>query len=416
MNKKSIRDLETAGRRVLIRVDFNVPLKDGKIEDDTRISTALPSIQHLLDGNASVVLMSHLGRPGGKVDSSMTLKPVAAKLSEMLNRPVQFMKDCIGNGSRSAVDQLLPGEVILLENLRFHPEEEGKTAVDKSESAQARAAAKSDMKLRQKAFAKHLASYGDCYVNDAFGTAHRAHASVAVVTEFFDLAAAGFLLEKELEYLGRVLTEPKRPFVAILGGAKISGKIDVIMNLIGKVDSLLIGGGMAYTFFRAQGHPTGNSLVEEDKIDLAAEILERASQAGVRLLLPVDTVIADDFSAEANTRVVGVGGIEEGWEGLDVGPETRQLFASVVADAGTVVWNGPLGCFEMEPFAVGTIAVAQAVAAAPCISIIGGGDTASAINKAGLADQMTHISTGGGASLEFLEGKELPGVAALTDA
>jgi phosphoglycerate kinase len=416
MKKKSIRDLATDGRRVLMRVDFNVPLRDGNVEDDTRISAALPSIRHLLEGNASVVLMSHLGRPGGKANPSMTLEPVATKLSEMLNRPVRFMKDCMGNGSRSALESLRPGEVVLLENLRFYPEEEGKPVVDEGASAQDRAAAHSDMKLRQRAFAERLASFGDCYVNDAFGTAHRAHASVAGVTEFFEDAVAGFLLEKELDYLGRVLTDPKRPFVAILGGAKISGKIDVIMNLIGKVDSLLIGGGMAYTFFRAQGHPTGNSLVEEDKIELAGEILERASKAGIQFLLPVDTVIADDFSASAQTRVVGVGGIEEGWEGLDVGPQTRQLFASVVADAGTVVWNGPLGCFEMEPFAAGTIEVAQAVADAPCISIIGGGDTASAVNGAGLAGQMTHISTGGGASLEFLEGKELPGVAALTNA
>ncbi len=396
-----------------MRVDFNVPLKDGMIEDDARVRASLPSIQHLLERGSSVVLMSHLGRPGGQVDSAMSLEPVARALSELLARPVRFVRDCVGAETAAAVRDMQPGDVVVLENLRFHPEEEGKVKVDDFADENERSEAEVEMKRLQKRFAEQLASLGDCYVNDAFGSVHRAHASVATVTEFFEDTAAGFLMEKELDYLGSVLSKPKRPFVAIIGGAKISGKIDVITNLIDKVDSLLIGGGMAYTFFRAQGHPTGNSLVEEDRIELAARILEQAEAAGIRLLLPVDTVVADDFSADARTRIVGLGGIEEGWEGLDIGPQTREIFATELAGAATIVWNGPLGCFEMAPFAAGTEAVARAVAGADCISIIGGGDTASAVNKAMLTDRMTHVSTGGGASLEFLEGKVLPGVAAL---
>jgi phosphoglycerate kinase len=359
--------------------------------------------------------MSHLGRPKGKPNPAMSLKPVAKALAAHLGRPVQFAADCVGAEAKSAAQALKPGDVLLLENLRFHPEEEGKPEVAEDAPAEEKAAAKAEMKERQAGFARELASLGEVYVNDAFGTAHRAHASVSVVTGYIGECAAGFLMEKELDYLGQALADPQRPFIAILGGAKISGKIDVITHLLRKVDALLIGGGMAFTFFRAQGHATGNSLVEEDKIELARNILRDAEAAGVGLVLPVDTVAADDFSPTANTRVVGADGIEDGWLGLDIGPETCALFASEIGKARTVVWNGPMGCFEMEPFAAGTQAVARAVADAECISIIGGGDSASAIRKAGLTERMTHVSTGGGASLEFLEGKELPGVAALSD-
>jgi phosphoglycerate kinase len=308
-----------------------------------------------------------------------------------------------------------PGDVLLLENLRFHPEEEGKVSLPEGASDEDKAAAKAAMKETQQAFAKELASLADIYVDDAFGTAHRAHASMAVVTEYMDECAAGFLLEKEIEYLGNAVANPEHPFVAIIGGAKISGKIDVITNLLGKVDALLIGGGMAYTFYKAKGLPVGNSLVEEDKVDLARRILQDAEKAGVTLLLPADNVIADKFEADAQTRIVGEDGIEDGWMALDIGPETARTYAAEIAQAKTVVWNGPMGCFEMKPFAEGTLAVAKAVADADCVSIIGGGDSVSAVNQAGLADQMTHISTGGGASLEFLEGKALPGVVALSD-
>ena len=413
--KKTVTDIDVAGKRVLMRVDFNVPLQDGAVSDDTRIEAALPTIQHILDHGGSLVLMSHLGRPKGQRKTEFSLRPVAGALAARLQRPVAFAPDCVGDEVRAMAEALRPGEVLLLENLRFHPEEEGKAAIADAASEDERKAARAEMKDRQAAFADQLAALGDVYVNDAFGTAHRAHASVSVVAGRFDDRVAGFLLEKELQYLGSALSNPDRPFVAILGGAKISGKIDVITELIDKVDALLIGGGMAYTFFRAQGFSTGDSLVEEDKIELAGQILRQAEEAGVTLLLPVDNVVADDFSASATTRVAGLGNIEEGWEGLDIGPETRTLFAAEIAKAKTVVWNGPMGCFEMEPFAAGTDAVAKAVADAECVSIIGGGDSASAIKKAGLADRMTHISTGGGASLEFLEGKALPGVTALSD-
>ncbi len=416
MKKRTVRDLHVKGKRVLIRVDFNVPLQKGVVADDTRILGALPTIQYLLDQGASVILLSHLGRPKGRVKPELSLRPVADDLAAKLGRPVTFLPDCVGEDVEAKAASLQPGEILLLENLRFHPEEQGKVKLAMDAGEIENAAARAEMRERQGRFTERLAGLGDVYVNDAFGTAHRAHASVSGVPERMPEAGAGFLLEKEIDYLGAALADPERPFVAILGGAKISGKIDVISHLLGIVDVLLIGGGMAYTFFRAQGHAIGNSIVEEDKIPLAREILEQAEAAGVRLLLPVDTVVADAFSETAHTQIVGPGGIEDGWEGLDIGPETRRVFAAEIAGAKTVVWNGPMGCFEMDLFAAGTEAVARAVAEADCISIIGGGDSASAIKKAGLADRMTHISTGGGASLEFLEGKALPGVTALPDA
>jgi phosphoglycerate kinase len=417
MNKKTVRDIDVTGKRVLMRVDFNVPLKDGAVTDDTRIVASLPTVQYVLDHGGSLILMSHLGRPSGKPNPDMSLQPVAVALSEKLGRPVDFAPDCVGEEAASKAKALQPGGVLLLENLRFYPEEEGKAKVPEGASDDEKAAAKADMKSRQKSFAEKLAALGEVYVNDAFGTAHRAHASVSVVAALFEDRAAGFLMEKEIEYLGKALAHPQRPFVAILGGAKISGKIDVISNLLGKVDALLIGGGMAYTFFKAQGNTIGDSLLEEDKVDLAGRILKEAEAKGVRLLLPVDTVVADAFKEDAHQKVVAVtDGIEAGWQGLDIGPQTRELFAAEIAGAKTVVWNGPMGVFEMAAFAKGTDAVAHAVADADCISVIGGGDSASAINQAGLADRITHVSTGGGASLEYLEGKELPGVVALSDA
>ncbi len=416
MNKLTIRDLDLKDKRVLMRVDFNVPIKEGRVADDTRIQAALPSIQHALEhGARCVVLMSHLGRPKGKPSPEFSLKPVAEHLKGLVSAPLEFAEDCVGPDVMKKTEELAPGSILLLENVRFHAEEEGKAKTADDASDEEKKAAKAEMKQKQEAFAKELASLGDVYVNDAFGTAHRAHASTAVVTKFFEQNAAGFLLEKEIAYLGKALADPERPFVAILGGAKISGKIDVIQNLLGKVNTLLIGGGMAYTFYRAQGLPVGKSLVEEDRISMAGEVLENAEAAGVKLLLPVDHVVADAFDAAANTKVVPEDGIEDGWMALDIGPETVTLFCAEIASAKTVVWNGPMGCFEMEPFAKGTLEIARSVAETDCLSIIGGGDSVSAVNQSKLADKMTHISTGGGASLEFLEGKELPGVAALTE-
>lgn len=404
MTKYSIKDLDLRGQRVFIRVDFNVPLKNGTITDDTRITSSVPTIQYALDQGATVILASHLGRPKGKPAPEFSLKPVADRLSELLKRPVVFATDCIGDAAKTAVATAQSGsKVVLLENLRFHGEEE-----------------KNDP-----AFAKSLAELADVYVNDAFGAAHRAHASVDAVVAHFSSpnpqapsprAGAGLLMEKELQYLGMALGDPERPFVAVIGGAKVSDKIEVIESMLSRVDRLLIGGAMAYTFFKALGMPVGKSLVEEDKQDAARSIIEHAKARGVVLQLPVDHVVADKIDASAKAEVLKVGDASIGDRmGLDIGPESSRLYAGLLADAKTVVWNGPMGVFEIDAFAKGTLAVAHAVAAVHGTTIIGGGDSVAAINAAQVADKMTHISTGGGASLEFLGGAELPGVAALPD-
>ncbi|HEY5654176.1 MAG TPA: phosphoglycerate kinase [Pontiella sp.] len=398
MNKMTIKDLDVQGKRVLMRVDFNVPVKNGVVGDDTRIVAALPSIKYVLENGGSLVLMSHCGRPKGEKNMEFTLKPAADRLAELVDAKVTLAPDVIGDEVKALVEALPAGEILVLENVRFYKEEEGKGCTAEE----------------QDAFAKELASYGDVYVSDAFGTAHRAHASMAVVTKYIDQCAAGFLLEKEIQYLGQTLESPEKPFVAIIGGAKISGKIDVVINLMDKCDAILIGGGMAFTFEKAKGNKIGGSLVEDDKLDLATKILKEAEEKGVKLLLPVDSVCADAFSAEANTKVVE-GDIDDGWMGLDIGPKSVELFCNEIASAKTVVWNGPMGCFEMAPFANGTFSVCEAVAKSNSISIIGGGDSVAAVNQSGVADQMSHVSTGGGASLEFMEGKQLPGIVALTD-
>ncbi|MGD9403580.1 MAG: phosphoglycerate kinase [Anaerolineae bacterium] len=390
MNKKTIRDVDVKGKRVLVRVDFNVPLSEGKVADDTRIRAALPTIRYLLDRDASVVLCSHLGRPKGEVVDGLKMDPVADRLAELLDRPVTKLDDCIGPEVEAAAQAAKPGDVLLLENTRFHPEE----------------------KQNDPAFAAKLASLADLYVNDAFGSAHRAHASTEGVAHHLP-AVAGFLMEKELEFLGNALASPERPYVAILGGAKISDKIGVVENLLGQVDALLIGGGMANTFLKADGYDVAESLVEDESLDTARALIDRA---GDKLVLPVDVTVADRFDADAFSQVVAVAQVPPRWRILDIGPRTLELFQERLEGAKTVVWNGPMGVFEFPKFAQGTEAVARMLAALPdATTIIGGGDSAAAVKRTGLADEMSHISTGGGASLEFLEGKTLPGVAALSD-
>lgn len=392
MQKMTVKDIDCAQKRVLVRVDFNVPLENGEVVDDTRIRAALPTIRYLIEQGAKVILVSHLGRPKGKVNDTLRLNPVARRLSELLNKPVKKVDDCIGPEVEEAVSNLKPGEVLLLENIRFYPEEE-----------------KNDPE-----FARKLAALADIYVNDAFGAAHRAHASTEGVAHYLP-AVAGFLMQKEIEIMGKALADPERPFVAILGGAKVSDKIGVIRNLLSKVDTLLLGGGMANTFLKARGCQMGRSLVEDDKVPLASELMEEARRRNVHLLLPVDLVVTQDLSAEAPYKVVKADEVPEGWMAVDIGPETRQAFAKALERARTVVWNGPMGVFEVEPFAEGTEAVARAVAEVKGTTIVGGGDSVAAVEKVGVADRITHISTGGGASLEFLEGRELPGVVALKD-
>ena len=413
MNKKTLQDVELSGKRVVMRVDFNVPLKNGVISDDTRIQAALPSIRHILGQGARLVLMSHLGRPKSKgYEAEFSLKPVAEHLAKVLGQPVAFAADCLAADAEVAA--LQPGQVLLLENTRFYKEEEAKVKKTDDISEEDYKAQKAALKEKQKAMAKKLASYGDVFVNDAFGAAHRAHASTAVICKYIPVSVSGFLLEKEIRYLGNAVNHPERPFVAILGGAKVSDKLAVVNNLLDKVDTLIIGGGMAYTFLKAQGHDVGQSLCELDQLDYARDMLAKAKANGKKLLLPVDNVAADKFAADAATQVVG-NDIPAGWMALDIGPKTIAAYAAAIQGAKTVVWNGPMGCFEMAPFAAGTFGVCEAVAASGATSIIGGGDSVSAVNKSGLAAKMTHISTGGGASLEYLEGKELPGVAALSD-
>ncbi|GLI50679.1 phosphoglycerate kinase [Tepidanaerobacter syntrophicus] len=393
MNKKTIEDFDVENKRVLVRVDFNVPLDDaGNITDDTRIRAAIPTINYLIDKGAKVILMSHLGRPKGKPNPKYSLAPVAKRLSELLNKEVILAPDCVGEEVEKIVSQMKPKDVLLLENVRFHEEEE-----------------KNDIE-----FAKKLAKLGDIFINDAFGTAHRAHASTAGIAKFLP-AGAGYLMQKEIEIMGSALENPQRPFVAILGGAKVGDKIGVIKNLLNKVDALLIGGGMAFTFLKSQGYEIGKSLLEEDKIELAASLLKEAQEKNVKLLLPEDVVVTSEIKEGLPYETVSVKNIPSDKIGVDIGEKTREKFTEIIKGAKTVVWNGPMGVFEIKPYDAGTLAIAKAMAESEAITIVGGGDSVAAVEQLGLANSMTHVSTGGGASLEFLEGKELPGVAALND-
>ena len=395
LNKVSVDDINVKGQKVLVRCDFNVPLQDGKITDENRLVASLPTIKKLIADGGRVILCSHLGKPKGEPKPELSLAPVAARLSELLGQEVKFAADpeVVGPNAKAAVAAMKDGDVILLENTRYRKEEEKNIDT----------------------FSEELGSLCDVFVNDAFGTAHRAHCSNVGVTKYVKVAAVGYLMQKEIDFLGNAVNNPERPFVAILGGSKVSSKISVINNLLDKVDTLIIGGGMAYTFMKAQGGTIGGSLVEDDYLDYANDMIKKAADKGVKMLLPVDTVVADAFDNNANRKTVKAGEIEDGWQGLDIGEETQAIFAAAVKDAKTVVWNGPMGVFEMPNFAAGTVAVAKALAETDAVTIIGGGDSAAAVNQLGFGDKMTHISTGGGASLEFLEGKELPGVAAATD-
>ncbi len=394
LNKKSVEDIEVRGKKVLVRCDFNVPLADGKITDETRIDGALPTIKYLIDAGAKVILCSHMGKPKGEPKPELSLAPVAKALSAKLGKDVVFAADdnVVGENAKKAVAEMNDGDVVLLENTRYRAEET-KNIAD---------------------FSKELASLADVFVNDAFGTAHRAHCSNVGVTEYLDTAACGYLIQKEIEFLGNAVNNPVRPLVAVLGGSKVSSKISVINNLLEKVDTLIIGGGMAYTFMKALGKNVGDSLLEADYIDYAKEMMEKAEKKGVKLLIPVDTVVAKEFNNDAESKVAE-NGIDDGWMGLDVGPKTVELFSNALKDAKTVVWNGPMGVFEMPNFAKGTNAIAKVLADIDATTIIGGGDSVAAVNQAGLGDKMSHISTGGGASMEFLEGKDLPGIVALND-
>ncbi len=395
LNKKSVDDISVKGKRVLVRCDFNVPLQEGRITDENRLVAALPTIQKLIKDGGKVILCSHLGKPKGEPKPELSLAPVAKRLAELLDRPVEFAADAtvVGENAKAAVEKMQEGDVVLLENTRYRVEETKN--VD--------------------AFSEDLASLCDIFVNDAFGTAHRAHCSNVGVTKYVDTAVVGYLMQKEIDFLGNAVNNPERPFVAILGGSKVSSKISVINNLLDKVDTLIIGGGMAFTFLKAKGERIGKSMLEADYLDYAKEMIAKAEAKGVKLLIPVDTVVAKEFSNDTEFKTVGQDGIEDDWMGLDIGEATAKLYADAIKDAKTVVWNGPMGVFEMSNYANGTIAVAKALADIDAITIIGGGDSAAAVNILGFGDKMTHISTGGGASLEFLEGKELPGVAAAND-
>ena len=392
LNKKTVEDLDVAGKKVLVRCDFNVPLSDGKITSDKRIVASLPTIKYLIKNGAKVILCSHLGRPKGEFKPEFSLAPVAARLSELLGQEVKMAKDVVGESAQSLAASLKDGEVMLLENVRFHKEE-----------------TKNDPE-----FSKKLASLADLYINDAFGSAHRAHSSTTGVADYLP-SACGYLIQKEIEFMGNALANPKRPLVAILGGAKVSDKIGVITNLLDKCDTIIIGGGMAYTFMKALGYEIGTSLLEADRVDDAKAMMETAKAKGVKFIIPVDNKVGKEYDPNTEAMVISSDNIPEGWMGLDIGPKTQALFADAIKGSGTVIWNGPMGVSEWENFAAGTIAVAKAVAESGAISIIGGGDSAAAVQKLGFADKMSHISTGGGASLEFLEGKELPGIAALSD-